>query len=439
MKRPAAAFVAALSAFFALATLLPPARADGPARASFDPAGLDVLPVHDVEWALLARDHPDDVAELLVLGQRAKKIGEHLAARPDPNDAGGRILRAESQRVVEQIAERIDALRPALAALGIDDDVLSVTRDVPAGPRRPVRQAVRLVGMAPGVAARAKALLEVLVPRVDGALLALDAAVQRERAAGATSADALATEAAALERRFWRVVDAALDDAARAWLRRRLPNDVAKSSDLLEHVFLLPDLTPSQLARIQALVVGVDAASAGDRAALAKIPGGPLAPAGREPALRLAGVVADAWARGLAILTPAQRLALAALPPRLTAKERGGDLKEVLAAVDLDPAEQEAARRLAVAYGPTKGRLAERLVALALRARAEPAESPRAAGLQAESLAAYASALLDARRAATAVFVDLLRPDQVTQWVLGNGAGAAARGPSSPPAAKGQG
>jgi hypothetical protein len=91
----------------------------------------------------------------------------------------------------------------------------------------------------------------------------------------------------------------------------------------------------------------------------------------------------------------------------------------VVRAAGLTPAQLPAARALQRKYAPVKGRLAEALLAAAMRTRGEAPESPAYDAAEALRIAAYADALASGRRAAREVFGDLLTRDQILAWVLG--------------------
>jgi hypothetical protein len=380
------------------------------------PRDLDVLPIHDVEWAILARDNPKVVGPLIHLGKRIEKIYGNLVARKNQADGGAVALRGEIARTGERMAELFRDLSPSLEKLGIRPEVLAATREAPAGPLRPLRHAIRLVAQAPLIDPAIARLHDRLGASVEGALLALEH--EREAAEAADDVEGLqriAGRMRGLEVRYWQVADATLDRPQRTWLRRRLPSELAKLDNLLEHVFLLPELTPSQFARLKSLLVGLDASLAPDRAAAARADADTEK---REAEYRLVGRAADAWESGLRILRPEQTAVLMALPPRLTAKERVGELKAVLAAVELTPGQVEKARALHRRYGPVKGRLVEEVAAIELRTRDEASDSPMRDLAEAERTIAYARALAQGRAAAREVFRDLLSSDQILLWVL---------------------
>lgn len=419
--RPTLLVPIALAALVALLPAPPGAAAEDGFR--LQARDLEVLPVHDVEWIVLARDHPRTLGRMLGLVHHIEKVYGNLVARDDRKDAAAQALVADVTRTTARLADLFDDVRPDLASLGVDDEVLAAARWAPAGRLRPLRHALRLVDRAPDRTPAARALHARLVPAVEGALLALDAAREAARKDGdEETATRLAARADAIEGRFWRVVDATLDREARIWLRRRLPNEIAKIPDLLGHVFVLEGLEPSQVQRLRALLVEVEAANAPDQAVVARAARDPtpanLAAKG-EAELRMARTAADAWERGLAILTPDQVAELRALPPRLSAQARVGDLKEVLAAIELTPEQQAKARELGLRYGPVKGRLVERLAAIEMRARGASPDGVEPEAAEAARLGAYGEALAEARRAAREVFGDLLASDQVLAWVLG--------------------
>jgi hypothetical protein len=407
------------------------------------PEDIALLPLDETEWLRVSRDRPDLIQRLQLLGKRAERVKAHLASRADPNDAGSRKLAAELVRIRDAfaplIAELLDVVRP----LGIDDAVLASLRDAPQGPMREERQAVRLVLRVPELTDDQRRLHARLGPAVEGALVGLRIQKRRLQELVAHEEEGLDADtirramaqldaqAEALQKRFWRVVDATLDPAQRVALRRRLPTKLTKLRDALGHLFLLPGLTTSQGARLQSLLVRMDAESAADKALIARIQAqfaegdlsGPerrdLQRQKREADARQADLLLASVEEGRAILTPEQYAAFRAVPPMLTAQERGADLKDVLDAIALRPDQVEALREIRREYGPVRGEMMQRMAAIALQAEEYGPDSPQREMMQMMRYQVFADGLAAARAAAAELFREVLTPDQVMGWVLG--------------------
>jgi hypothetical protein len=442
MTRPALVLLA--TTLFALGAGRASRAEDVPVR-ELTPEDVALLPLDQVEWLLLVRDHSPLIEEIQDLGRRAERTMAHLARREDSQDAGGRKLAGELARLRERFRPLLDGLREAIRPLGVDEDVLSVLDGAPTGARREERQAVRVVLRVPDLSARARALHAALGPAVEGALLALEASRRRVAALAVregwpaevrTRSEALLEEQVARTmKRYWRVVDATLDDEQRVALRRRLPTRVAVRGEPIGHLFLLPDLEPAQGARLKALLHRLEQEAAPDQAAIARVDralgtgdltGARRRELGREKAeaeARQAELLLGVVAEGREILTARQWRAWLAVPPLLTAAERAGDLKEVLAEVELTPAQAAAVAELGRRFGPAQGRLSQRLAAIEMEraSRAMGEESPERTALEVRAYQAYAEGLEAARAAARILFGEVMATEQVIAWVVGAG------------------
>ena len=426
----------------ALAVALPHARAeeDGTSARPSLPFALEdfeLLPVHDIEWALVAHEHPDLVTRLHVLGQRMERVHQHLEARAKKDDAGSLKLVQQLQRLAVEIAPHVTRLLEVLEPLGVDEGVLEVLEDTPRGPLRIERHAMRLVAKAPDLDVRQREIHARLVPAVEGALLALHAGRSRiENAAeldGATKTALLAKAEVlmkSMQVRFWRVVDATLTPDQRAFVHRRLPKEMAKHPDFISHLFVLPGLTPTQGARLRSLLVRLEQEAAPDQAEVKRANAaleGPRVDGSRRTKLEGAKAAAerrnleravDAYREGLAILTPEQVAALRSIPPMLTAKDRPGDLEVLVGEVAWRPDQKPALEALHRKYAPVKGRLTQRMMALAIQSEDIGPDTPEQEAMQVRQAQAWAEALVEARKAATEIFRDLLTTEQILTWVV---------------------
>ncbi len=396
---------------------------------------IELLPIREIEWAILLREHPDLVKRLMFLGSRLEKIHGHLLARSDPQDAGSRKLQQEIVRIASALAPHLDRLLAAVEPLGIDDEVLSALEAAPTGPKRAERYGVRIVGTLPDAVPSRRALLDRLVPAVDAALLTLE--VTRRRFEDDPDLQVrLDAEMRAVQKRFWRVIDSTLDRDERIWVRRRLPTELAKMADFFGHLYTLPDLEVSQASRLKSILVRIDAEAAPDKAvearAKARLAEGGLSDAERarveqekqEAEARNIDRFLDAWREGLAVMTEDQRQAFDSILPLLTPQDRPGDLEVLIGEIELTEAQYPLLADLHRRYGPVKGRLTQELAKVALLEEKYGPDSPQRETMDVMKAQAFAEALVDARKAARELFLDVLTPDQVTAWVLGVPKGA---------------
>ncbi len=421
--------VCRLLAFVLVLLAATPARAE---RTAFRLEDLEVLPVHDLEWGVLLLEHPQLVVRVQLLAERAKKLATHLAARDDAEDAGSRQLKRSLAQLAEQMKPSMAALREALRPLGVTDAVWDVVHDAPRGRMRVERHAMRLALDAPGVAPDVRTLHQRLIATTEGALLGLDhlrGRMPKDDAAARAAIDASMQE---IRIRFWRVMDATLDRSQRTYLRRRLPNEIAKPADLLGHVFLLPGLTPTQMTRLKALLVQLEAESAPDTATIQRVNARLAVPdlaaaersrLEREKRAAERGSIQRAvriWRDGLALLDAEQAAELLALPPFLSAQARVGELETDLKRIAWHPDQEARLKAFIRRHAGIKGRMVQQLGVAEIKARAAGPDGPQQDAVEMTRYRAYADALTAARIAVHELFTDLLDDEQVIRWVLGD-------------------
>jgi hypothetical protein len=377
----------------------------------------------------LVRDHMELVTRLTVLGQRARRVAANLRDRPNPADDGARLLRAELVRVREQMAPLTARLRPILVGLGVPDEAFARAERGPRGALREERHAHALVLEAPGASPAAQALLARLVPAADGALLALHA-----------EGEATEPRRKALEKRFWRVVDAVLDAPAKRWVRSLLPSKKAEYDDVIGHVYRVSGLTASQGAQLKALLVELDAESAPDVAAVRAAESRAGAPdvtdseradlerVKTETGRRLVAMRIDAYERGMRILTPEQADELKAIPPDQTAADRQTNPKDVVEQVELTAEQRERLAALAQRYEGEKKRVEQEVLRVALQQKELGPDSPRQDEMAMEYVGIQNRVQHVVQAAAREILLDVLTPEQVLLWVLGAGTPRAADG-----------
>jgi len=396
----------------------------------------ELLPLNDLERQELHRDHAALVRQVTLLGGRLKKLRGHRAARENPNDDAGR-------RIGEQADALAARLRPLLAQVleALDDDaidarLLAHIRAAPPGPARVARYAATVPLHVDGMPDAVRALLAHVVPRLDGALLALEArkASLRTRAPQAGLAQdkvnaligGLDVRIRLLERRYWRLIDYVVPEAQRVAIHQRVPTAYQKREDVLQHLYALPGLSASQGTRLRAVLEEVQAQAAPDTALVKRLRVTQAEQADRRAAqaqIAEAGhriTALHRWASDQAktILTPAQWASFEAIPPRVTIQDRKQTSVQLLQGVPLAPAQTSHLQALRDELRTYRKTYRERRLGAAARLRGMGPDSPQMAGAQMAMAAVEADANVVQRRFNGRVFLELLTPDQVAAWIV---------------------
>ena len=411
--------------------LAAPARAgdEGPVRLTADDWAL--LPINALEQAELARDHADLVGRATVLAKRRQALVGHLARRPNPDDDAGRKLAAQIRALDEELAPALALAIDTLEDPVIDPPLLAHVRAAPEGPHRALRYAMGLVLRVEGVPEAPRALLAALLPRVEGALLSLEAqkralGAQPETAARGASLARLDGELRRIESRWWRLVDYTVPEAARVELHRRLPTSHQQIETALQHAYAVPGLTASQGARLTAVLKEIESEAAPDQALTKRLEREARESQGLRVAADLRAardrlVKLQRWAVDEAkrIFTPAQWAALEAIPPRVTLEDRRQTSPQVLAGTRLSPEQQGRLAAWRDALGPAREAFqAKRMQAGARMAGMSP-DAPERAAAQMELAAVIADGNGIQRTFNGRCFLELLTVEQTTHWVLG--------------------
>lgn len=439
----AAAFAGALVGLLLLAAA--PATGGEPERPRLEGRHLDLLPLNQLERQELARDHPEVATRLHLLKQRADRLRGLLAGRANKADDGAR-------RIREQIAQTEAELTPVLAQLldvarehHVDDALLRHLATAPNGPFRTARYAQSLVLFVEDLPPAPRQLFERLLPRVEGALLAI--AAQRERAeqvlaqAGAeppairAAKAALDRQAREIDRRFWRLVDYVVPEAQRAAIHRVLPTAYQQHENVIQHVFALPGITGSQGVRLRALLKEVEAESSPENALLrtlrpklkeeghTKAESIAWSQEVQEAGQRLLELQRYAVVQAKEILTDAQWLALEAIPPRVSPSDRKQHSGRVLEGVELTAEQRERLEAMRRELEAVRREFQEKRIAAAARGAAYGPDSPQMMDMMMAMARVEAEGNVLQRRFNGRLFLELLTPDQVTGWVLGLYAG----------------
>jgi hypothetical protein len=417
-----------------LIALVPAARADEAALPPLSRSDLELLPFDEAGRLAFLRDHGPLVFRVEAVLRRLERVDEQLAERARETrkaDGGAVALGEERVRLSVQAEALVPEIEAALAVAGLPADALTRARRAPRGPQRAERFGRAQVLEAPGLTPAQRARFEHLVPAVDGAAATLEAAARRLRERDASQADDLDVRRRAVEERFWRVAYWLLDEEQRTAVCARLPHELRKLEDGIEHFYLVRGLTPSQGVAFKALLLEVEAEAAADEAqvrraseALAR-PG--LAPDERrrheaektEAERRLVDLRLRARDQGLALFTPEQVREIRALPPLLSAAERREPLPKTLEALTLTPEQRLQLAELGRRYAAEKLRIESGYLGIKRRLDEAGPDSPERemAEMMAASIGADAAAAL--RAAHGEVFLDVLTPPQIEAWVLG--------------------
>jgi hypothetical protein len=423
--------------------ILHPAHAAADEQGGTPPLGardLELLPLNKLERYELARAEPELALRLATLVKRAEKLRALRAERADPTDAAGRALASQLRAVQEELAPLLAVVVEKARPHGLDDALLRHLARAPDGPLRVTRYALGLVLAEEGLPEGPRALLADVLPRVEGALLALEGERRRLGAdkAGASLAPesgrvldaALRARLARIEKRAWRLVDYVVPEAVRAAANRRLPTPYQEREGIVQHLYALPDLTVAQGARIKALLTEVEAESAPEAAAIRRSEAR-LREEGLDEAVRRA-LRADldaAQERAMAlqrhaldtartILTGAQWQALEAIPPRVGPGDRKETSVQLLAGVALDDAQRARLDTLRAGLADARREFQERRIAVAARAAAYGPDSPQMAGMQMEMANVEAQGNVVQRAFNGRLLIELLSPEQVLAWVV---------------------
>ena len=433
---------------FALA-LAPTVRADdapSPASAPRAPTlrveDFDLLPLDETPRQQLYLDNLPLIESLTGLRKRAEGLVGRLRERPNQADAGSDAARAELADVTSKMAPMLVELEGLLAKQGVTPEQIARLRDAPKGPYREERYAHEAVRRLGSLSAEQRAVFERVVPAVEGAYFALLA--QRERlrrpsdggdAAGdrATSdrlTESVEAQLRTMERRFWRLVDYTLSSEQKREVRRFLPGKLRKFENGIQHVFLLPGLTPSQGAQLKALLIEIDSEAAPETSEAKRLEqeakDGSLSGAERAAKQgelhavqrRVLALQIDAVRRAKEILTPEQFAEYEAIPPLVTAQDRSEQLKGVLSRMDLSP-EQAAKIRDLVARNESKKHELERGYQDVQRMKSDVSpESPKQTTMEMMMAAVGSRVQLALRAAGNELFLEILTPQQVAGWVL---------------------
>jgi len=407
----------------------------GPILAARD---FELLPINDLEKSELVRDHEDLARRVGVLTKRAARLRVLLARRARFDD-GARKLSTQIEQLETELAPLMAEVVRATRDLGVDDVLLAHIAKAPRGARRTARYAAGLVLHVDGIPPGTRAIFERLLPRYEGALIALDAQRERLRAYVEGTKDeqgkerpearaallAVDRQLKGVENRYWRLVDYVVPEAARAAVHRRLPTAYQRRENVLQYIYAAPQLKPAQGVRLRGLIQEIEAGSAPDNAAVkrltAALRGGAAAAQKAELVAaqhRLIELQRFAVTQAKQIYTAAQWVWLEAIPPRVPIGDRRQTSPQVLAGVALSAAQRERLSTMRKSLsGVREAFLTKRRTARAKAAQYGP-DSPQMAGMQMEMAAIQADGNALQREFNGRLFLELLTPEQIDAWVL---------------------
>ncbi len=434
---------APLTALLWLLLFAVPALSEEEARDAaprIDARHLELLPLNDLERGEMARDHPQLARRLAVLVQRAEKLRALRAGRTDPDDDGGRRIAGQVRGVEKELAPLLAQVLAATKDDAISARLLAHMAKAPRGPQRIARYAMGLALYVEGMPSAPRKLLENLLPRVEGALLALHAQKGRLRLAtkqagltGAKQEAVLGTldqRIRQIERRWWRLVDYTVPVAQRAALHRVLPRAYQKRESILQHVYGLPGLKPSQGVRVRAMLEEVQAQASPDNAAVKRLTrtasdpkasGEARAAAGRGIAAAQGRLIdLQRWAvdESRRILTKPQWEALEAIPPRVSFQDRQATSVQLLAGTALDARQKGRLAALRRELATYRSEYQARRIKTAAKGAGMSPDSPQMAGMQMEMANIQAEGNVAQRRFNGRVLLELMTPEQVIAWVV---------------------
>lgn len=389
---------------------------------------LELVPLTGAKKRLLFLRHGELLGPLGWRIREVTKVRAQLAKAPQAEGPRKRLenLNAQIRPALLQVEE-------ILRKEGVDDEQLARLRGFPPGPRRPHRFAHSLVLGLQTLDAPRRERLSALVAGVDGAQLALIALRKRaERGSDEGKAQRiqqLNQQINQIERRFWRLIDALLDRAEKVAVRRHLPHGVTQVPDPLGHALRLPGLTPSQGARLQALVAEVEAETAADNTetrrlqlqiqALPQPERAPLQARVRETQLRVAERVVEAAEAGRALLTPAQWDAFQAIPPFVSPQDRRRDVRKLIEGMDLSAAQMTRLRAIGQRIKSTQQELQGDMRRIGRMSEDYGPDSPQMQSMALMRMGVEREGQVVARAVVREVFVEILSPTQATGWVVG--------------------
>jgi hypothetical protein len=403
---------------------------------------MDLLPFDDIQLQDFNKENGVLLSRTRALQRRVESLAKKYRKRKNKNDKEGKKLLHDIRRLRIQITALHVPITEALLAAGVDAPLIAYMNKAPTGARRAQRYAYGLVLLLPDLDADQRALFERATSQVEAAEFAIQA--QKERTALALAqtklekpeqrqiAGTFDRQLRLIEQRYWQLTDYALSEPQRAQLWRWLPRAVKRKSQPVEHLYALPDLTPSQGTRLRALLTEVEHESSPDNATVKRV----------NAELRKKGLAADertaltkerqqAYQRlselrrygakaTREILTDAQWLAYEAVPPRVSANDRKANYRRVLEGWTPDAAQAKRIKALSADMRKAQREIRKRTADLARQRADYGADSPQMAGMQMEMQGMQAEGQRHQRAYVGRIFTEVMTDEQVSRWLMGH-------------------
>ena len=410
------------------------------ASLDIDPANFDLLPLHPVERGAVFLDNEDVLYRATILHRRALKIRENLARRKNQNDDGSKKLRVQLKKIRKEAAPVLSKVVDICSQYEFDKTCLALLKDVPRGPKRVMRYAHRTVLSVEDLSPAQRSLLTRVVTQVEGAVLALQAQKKRQQLAfkQAKTEEKLSREILRtfdrqsydMDKRFWRLVDYVLTDEQRSVVYGRLPGAYRQRSQIVEHLYRTPNLTPKQSSKLTALLTEMEAEASPDRAAqkrlgsklrtktLSKTDRQALKQEQRETNRRLTELVRFGYVETKKIFTDAQWTYYRSIPPKINVGERGQRLDRVLTGYSPSPKIAKQLRGLKKSVQARRKAAYQRVNEIRKMSADYGPDSPQMMSMMTMMAGATGTADAASREAIGRAFLEVLPPEDTTRWVL---------------------
>jgi hypothetical protein len=398
----------------------------------FDRTAIAMLP--GIENPVRNRLHRIHGATMKEVSRVRERLGQIDAQKPTKE------LRAEKDRLQKRLPAIYAGLERRVREAGLGEEQLARLRRMPRGALREERYNHGVLLEVEGLTAAQRALLESLVTAADaaqGAITAqkqhlvrgLDEADKTLRRHLTSTCDQQCRE---IERRFWRIAYYALTPAQMREARGLFSPRYSSVPDQRRQLYVLPGLAPSQANRIRALFAELDSEIAADNAAVNQVRAqlrdrslsgeqrAELRRRSAEAGRRATEIRRRTQAAIWEILTPEQRDAYRALPPRLDVGDRMRAPWEVANAMRLRPEQAARVRALQseVKRARRKAQQVHKEDVTDLREAELGPESPQMMMMEMARQDVQSRLAEERRRVGHRLFVEVLDPEQVTDWIV---------------------
>ncbi len=406
------------------------------------PGGQDLLPFDDFGRQDFNKKNGVLVYRLGALEKKAGKLRSQAYKIKNAKDAKRRGMLEEARRLTVQTTALRMRLTQELVASGIDGSVIAYINGAPRGAGRMERYAHGLVLLLSDLSDKQRALFEQVVTQIDGAYHAITATKERtllslkqsklDKAETGAVRRTFDAQLRLIDQRFWLLVDLTLGLEQKAALWNRLPGRMRRKSQPIEHLYQLPGLTPAQATRLRAVQTEQEHELSPDTAAVKRIAvqlkDKALSREQRQALTKQRGTVYGrimelrrSTAKATrSILTDEQWLAFEAIPPRVSTNERSGNYRRVLNGFKPDGRQQAQIRKLQAAQRVERRATQKRMAEIRRSGGDYSPDSPQMAGMQMAMAGAKAESAASNRTFLGAVFLDVLRADDVSRWVMGH-------------------